>query len=70
MGRILHMSQMYDPRQRIAAFVFEAQDYSVFVYNFYPNGFQLFGFLDFGFDFNHIMSSVEITAKRQLVVTY
>lgn len=33
-------------------------------------GFQLYGYLDFGFNYNNIMSSVEITAKRQLVVTY
>ena len=64
------MSQIYDPRQRIVALVFEAKDTQVFVYYFYPTGFQYYGTVEFGYNYNNIMNSVEVTAKRQLVVTY
>lgn len=70
MGKIVAMSQMYDQKMRIASMVFSNEDTTVYLYHFTPTGFEYYGHKKFGYNFEHQMTSVEVTAKGQLIVTF
>jgi hypothetical protein len=58
MGRILVMSQMYSTKQRIGAIIFEAEDASVYLFQFLQTGFEFYGHKKFAFDYANTMTGV------------
>lgn len=70
MGKILSMSQMYSPKQRMAAMVFSNDQSGVYLYEFEPTGFHYYGHKKFSYNFYNKMTGVEVTMKGQLIVTF
>ena len=68
MGRILMTSQIYDPRERLIAIVFDSNPNVVNVYFFWPEGFGFFGRKEYPGDPGNIVTGVQIAEKKLFVV--
>ena len=68
MGRILTASQMYEPRERRVAIVFENEPHTVYIYYFWPTGFGFFGRKDYAGDAANQVTGVAIAQRKLFVV--
>lgn len=68
MGKIITTSQMFDAHQRRIAIVFENAPHSVFVYEFSPEEFILFGRKDYAGDAANQITGVALSRGKLFCV--
>ena len=67
-GRIIEMSQMYDPKERRVAIVFDSAPNTVFVYFFWPDGFGFYGRKDYSPNVGDRVTGIDISDGKLFVV--
>ena len=67
-GRIITSSQMFDPKERRLAIVFDNAPHSVFVYYFWPEGFGYFGRKDYAGVASEMVTGVALSKSKLFVV--
>ncbi len=68
MGRIVSTSQMFDPRERRIAMIFDSVPSTVYIYYFWPAGFGYFGRKDYAGVAAEIVTGVSIARGKLFVI--
>jgi hypothetical protein len=67
-GKIISTSQMFNPKSRRIAIIFDLNPHTVFVYYFWPTGFAFFGRKDYGSDAANQLTGVAISKGKLFCV--
>lgn len=68
LGRIITTSQMFDPRERRIAIVFDTAPHTIYVYYFEPSGFTYFGRKDYAGVASELVTGVAISRGKLFTV--
>lgn len=68
MGRIIATSQMFDPKERRIAMIFDSAPNTIYVYYFWPLGFGFFGRKDYAGDAGNRVTGVALAEGKLFAV--
>lgn len=68
LGRIIQTSQMFNPKERRVAIIFDSSPNTVYVYYFWPDGFGFFGRKDYAGDAGNRITGVALAEGKVFVV--
>lgn len=67
-GKIITTSQMFDPKERRLAIVFDNAPHTVFIYYFWPEGFGFYGRKDYAGIASEMVTGVALSKSKLFVV--